>query len=394
MSYPTIRVLEGRDRRLRAGHPWLFSNEIRFDEKTKALEPGTLVRVMVPGGRIFGVAQFNPHSLIAARMLTRNKDAVIDAAFFRLRIERALRLRRRMFAEPYYRLLHAESDGLPGVVVDRYGDILVVQINTVGMERFTDVLLATLERLLEPRAMLLRNDSAIRALEGLEREVRVVAGEIPARVRLVENDLPFEVDLAGGQKTGWYFDQRLNRRFVRLLARDQEVLDLYCYGGGFGLNALAGGAASVLAVDSSAAALEIARANAALQGVADRFATERSEVFAMLDRLSREKRRFGLVLADPPAFVRNRKSLAVGLRAYRKLARLCASVTGEGGCLAISSCSHNVTEEAFAREVVAGIRAAGRGAIQLQAAGAGPDHPLHPALPETAYLKFRVYALD
>ncbi len=394
MSYPTIRVLEGRDRRLRSGHPWLFSNEIRFDERTRALPPGTLVRVMVPGGRIFGVAQFNPHSLIAARMLTRNKDAVIDTTFFRVRIERALRLRRRMFAAPCYRLLHAESDGLPGVVVDRFGEILVVQINTVGMDRFTDTILGELDRILQPRAILLRNDSAIRALEGLDREVRTVKGEIPERVRILENDLPFEVDLAGGQKTGWYYDQRLNRRFVRLLARDQEVLDLYCYGGGFGLNALAAGAASVLAVDSSAGALELARANAQLQGVGDRFATEKSEVFAMLDRLLGEKRRFGLVLADPPAFVRNRKSLAVGLRAYRKLARLCAGVAAEGACLAISSCSHNVTEEAFAREVTAGIRAAGRGAVQLHAAGAGPDHPLHPLLPETAYLKFRVYALD
>ena len=394
MSYPTIRVLEGRDRRLRAGHPWLFSNEIRFDEATRTLPPGSLVRVMVPGGRIFGVAQFNPHSLIAARMLTRNKDAVIDEAFFRRRIERALRLRQRLFAEPFYRLLHAESDGLPGVVADRYGEVLVVQFNTVGMDRFADTILDQLERLLAPRGILLRNDSAMRALEGLEREVRTARGEVPERLRIRENGLPFLVDLAGGQKTGWYFDQRLNRRFVRMLARDQQVLDLYCYGGGFGLNALAAGAASVLAVDGSAGALALARESAELQGVADRFATEKSEVFAMLDRLVAEKRRFGLVLADPPAFVRNRKSLAVGLRAYRKLARLCASVAGEGACLAISSCSHNVTEEAFTREVVAGIRAAGRGAIQLHAAGAGPDHPLHPVLAESGYLKFRVYALD
>ncbi len=394
MRYPIIRVLDGRDRRLRAGHPWLFSNEILFDENTRALPPGSLVRVMVPGGRIFGVAQFHPHSLIAARLLTRNKDAVIDEAFFRLRLERALRLRERMFEKPFYRLVHAESDGLPGVVVDRYGALLAVQINTVGMDRFTDTILAELDRLLAPRAILLRNDSAMRALEGLEREVRTAKGEVPQRARIEENGLPFLADLSGGQKTGWYYDQRLNRRFLRMLAREQEVLDLYCYGGGFGLNALAAGARSVLAVDSSAAALELARENAVLQGVETRFLTEKHEVFAMLDRLIEDKRRFGLVLADPPAFVKNRKKLAVGLRAYRKLARLCASVAEEGGCLAISSCSHNVTEEAFTRELVAGIRAAGRRAIQLHAAGAGPDHPLHPSLPETAYLKFRVYALD
>lgn len=394
MSYPTIRVLEGRDRRLRAGHPWLFSNEIRFDEATRALPPGSLVRVMVPGGRIFGVAQFNPHSLIAARMLTRNKDAVIDEAFFRRRIERALRLRQRLFAEPFYRLLHAESDGLPGVVADRYGEVLVVQINTVGMDRFADTILDELARLLAPRGILLRNDSAMRALEGLEREVRTARGEVPERLRIRENDLPFLVDLAGGQKTGWYFDQRLNRRFVRMLARDQEVLDLYCYGGGFALNALAAGARSALLVDESETALRLARDNAALQRVAERVEIRAGEVFEVVEDLARERRRFGLVSADPPSFVKSRSRVATGLRAYRRLAERCARLVAENGVLCMACCSHNVSAEEFRRELLIGIRAASRGARQLLFAGASPDHPVHPTLAESAYLKFYAFALD
>ncbi len=394
MSYPVLRVLPGRDRRLRHGYPWLFSNEVEMDGAVRQLEPGSLVRIMLPGRRIFGVAQFNPHSLIAARILTRKGDAVIDEGFFRTRIERARKLRCRLFEAPYYRLLHAEADGLPGLVVDRYGALLVVQINTAGMERLEEMILGALDHELEPDAVLLRNDSAMRALEGLEREVRTVKGSVPETVRLEENGLPFLADLSGGQKTGWYFDQRLNRRFIRMLARDQEVLDLYCYGGGFGLNALAAGARSVRAVDSSARALELAGRNAELQGQAARFHAEKSDVFAELARLAADRRRFGLVLADPPAFVKNRRTLAVGLRAYRKLARMVANVTAPGGCIALSSCSHNVEPQAFEREIHAGIRAAGRGCRQLHAAGAGPDHPLHPALPESAYLKFRVYALD
>ena len=395
MTYPTIRILKGHDARLRGGHPWLFSNELRIDEAAKALEPGAPVRLMAPNGNVIGVAQFNPHSLIAGRLLSRNKDAVIDGAFLERRVERALGLRQSLFERPFYRLVHAEGDGLPGLVVDRFGDDhLVVQMNAAGIDRLREPLLAALSKATGARNVLARNDAPVRLLEGLGQGVEALAGAVPGRLWIEENGLPFLIDPHGGQKTGWFYDQRLNRAFVRGLARGADVLDLYSHSGGFGLGAAAGGAASVTLVDGSGPALDLARESAARQGVEARVETVRSDAFKALEGFAAEKRRFGLVVADPPAFVRSRKDLAVGLRTYRKLARDAAAVTAEPGFLCIACCSHNVEADAFAAEVWGGIRAAGRGGRLLHRAFAGPDHPVHPALPETAYLKFLAYALD
>ena len=394
MSYPTIKILPGEDRRLRHGSPWLFSNELRMDADAKALPPGGLVRLMSGNGKILGVAQFNPRSLIAARILTRNKDAEIDAAFFRHRLARALALRERLFASPHYRLVHAEADGLPGLVVDRFGDTAVIQLNTAGMQALEELIVGAIEAVLRPRAIIARNDAPSRQHEGLESEVRVVKGGEAARLELVENGLTFLADPSGGQKTGWFYDQRDNRRFVQDLARDVEALDVYSYGGGFALNALAGGARSVTAVDSSAQALELAAESARRQNVAERFRPERAEAFAFLDAAAQAKRRFGLVIADPPAFVKSKRDLGAGLKGYRKLARLAAALVTEPGFLCLGCCSHHVSAEQLAAESWAGIREAGRGGRLLRSAGAGPDHPVHPALPETAYLKFLTYALD
>ncbi len=394
MSHPTIRILPGHDKRLRGGGPWLYSNEVQMDRAARELPPGTVVRLVSHDGKAMALAQLNPHSLICARVLTRNTEAVIDARFLARRLERALALRARLFEAPYYRLVHAEADGLPGLVIDRYGDILVLQVNTIGMSRLEPELLQAIEQVLAPQAILLRNDSAIRALEGLPEEVRLVKGQVPARVELQEGGLTFVADLLQGQKTGWFYDQRPNRAFAARLARGQRVLDLYSYGGGFGLTALAHGASEALLVDRAEGALALARASAERQGVPDRCSFLRKEVFEACEELAAEKARFGLVVADPPAFVKSRKDLAVGLRGYRKLARQAATLVAEGGFLAIASCSHQVVEDDFAREVFAGIRAAGRGARLLHRGFAGPDHPVHPALPEGAYLKFHAYALD
>lgn len=394
MNHPTIRILPGHDKRLRGGGPWLYSNEVQMDRAAKSLESGSLVRLVSHDGKAMALAQFNPHSLICARVLTRNTEAVIDARFLARRLERALALRGRLFEAPHYRLVHAEADGLPGLVIDRYGDILVLQMNTIGMSRLEPELLQAIEQVLAPQAILLRNDSAIRALEGLPEEVRLVKGQVPARVEVQENGLTFLADLLQGQKTGWFYDQRPNRAFAARLARGQRVLDLYSYGGGFGLTALAQGASEALFVDRAEGALALARASAERQGVLDRCSFLRKEVFQACAELAAEKARFGLVVADPPAFVKSKKDLAVGLRGYRKLAREAATLVAEGGFLAIASCSHQVVEDDFAREVFAGIRAAGRGARLLYRGFAGPDHPVHPALPEGAYLKFHAYALD
>lgn len=394
MSYPTIKILPGEDRRLRHGSPWLFSNELRMDEAARSLPPGSLVRLMGPTGKILGVAHFNPHSLIAARLLTRNKDAEIDRAFLARRIARALALRERLFEAPWYRLIHAEADGLPGLVVDRFGDTLVAQLNTAGMSALEPLLIEALEEVIGPKALIARNDSPARKLEGLEPEVRVVKGEPGPRLEVVENGLPFVADPLGGQKTGWFYDQRPNRLFAARLARGEAVLDVYSFCGGFALTAAAHGAKSVLAVDGSAHALELAAESAARQGSAERCGFERADAFAFLDAAAKEKRRFGLVIADPPAFVKSKKDLGAGLKGYRKLARLAAALVTEPGILCLGCCSHHVSPDQFAAETWAGIREAGRGGRLLRSSGAGPDHPTHPALPETAYLKFLAYALD
>ncbi|GBD42718.1 Ribosomal RNA large subunit methyltransferase I [bacterium HR40] len=393
-SYPAIRLLPGSEKRLRTGQPWLFSNEVEMSEEAKALPPGSIVRLLAPSGKVYGVGHFNPHSLIAVRVLSRNKDAVIDRKFFEFRFARALALREQMFDEPFYRLVHAEGDGLPGVVVDRHGRWLVIQINTAGMERMRADLLEALGKVVPAEGILLRGDTSGRVLEGLDGRSEVLAGEVPEEIEIRENGLPFVISPRTGQKTGWYYDQRLNRLFSRMLVRGRTVLDLYSYTGSFALNALAAGARSALLVDSSGPALERARASAALQGVADRVECVDADVFDFIAQAGAEHRRWGVVFADPPAFVKTKKQLPIGLRAYRKLARDSAALVQEGGFLAISCCSHNVSPDAFFEEVTSGIRAAGRGARLLCRAGAGPDHPIHPALPETAYLKFLAFALD
>jgi 23S rRNA (cytosine1962-C5)-methyltransferase len=365
-----------------------------MDAAAKALPPGTPVCLISSEGRPLALALFNPHSLIAARVITRNKDATIDAAFIERRLARALRLRERLFERPYYRLAHAEADGLPGLVVDRFGDVVVCQLNAAGMASLEALIVDALDRLLTPRAIVLRNDSPVRELEGLTQEVRTVKGSLDGPIELIENQVTFVIDPLEGQKTGWYYDQRENRGFVARLARDQAVLDLYSYSASFGLQAAAAGAESVLAIDRSQLGLDLALASAEQNGVAARLETVREDAFAALERLATDKRRFGIVAADPPAFVRSKKELKPGLRGYRKLARACGPLVAEEGILAISCCSHNVPEDAFADEVRRGLRDAGRGGRLLRRAGAGPDHPSHPALPESAYLKCLVYALD
>lgn len=393
MRYPKVELLPGQDRRLRAGHPWVYSNELRIDGAAKALPPGATVR-LVADGKALALAQFNPHSLIAARVLTRNAGTTVDAAFIERRLARALRLRERLYDQPFYRLAHAEADGLPGLVVDRFGDVVVCQLNSAGMARAEPDVVAALERLLAPRAIVLRNDSPVRELEGLGVEVRVAKGEVDGPIELIENGVTFLADPLEGQKTGWYFDQRENRAFAARFAKDARVLDLYGYSAGFGLLAAARGAREVLAIDRAQLGLDLARAGAERNDLGARLDVVREDAFAALERLAGAKERFDLVIADPPAFARSKRELKPGLRGYRKLARSLGPLVREEGILGIACCSHNVALDAFAGEVRRGLRDAGRGGRLLLQAGASPDHPVHPALPESAYLKFLMYALD
>jgi 23S rRNA (cytosine1962-C5)-methyltransferase len=391
---PTVRLAAGRSKRVRGGYPWAFSNEIEMTPETKALPPGSLASVEDAGGEKLGVAIFNPHSLIAARFLARDSATIIDSRFFAASFERSLRLRETLFEAPFYRLIHAEADGLPGLIIDRYGDVLAVQANSAGMDRLTPAIIEGLEQVLSPRAIVLANDSPTRSLEGLSAEHRLAKGVLEGPVEIIENGARFLADLAEGQKTGWFFDQRDNRAFMAKLAKGRRAIDFYSYAGGFGLQMALGGASEVIMVDGSASALELAKLSASLNGVAARCRFVRSEAFTEMERLSTAKERFGVVVADPPAFVKSKKDLMSGLKGYRKMSRLAAGLVEAEGFLLIASCSHHVSLEALAEEASHGLRTAGRTGRLLRSSGAGPDHPIHPMLPESAYLKALVYQLD
>ena len=391
MSRKTIIVPKGQRAKSRDGSPWIFSNEIRMDQAAKALTPGAVVNVRGEDGREFGTGYFNPKSLIAVRLLAPECDAVIDAGFFRERLGRALALRQALYDKPFYRLCHAEGDGLPGLVIDRFDDTLTVQTGTAGMERQIEAIAAALDEIIAPKTVILRNDAPSRALEGLEPYVRTLKGE-GRRIAVAENGVRYIADLTEGQKTGWYYDQRDNRAFIAGLAKGKSVLDAYSYTGGFGLLAAKSGAKEVVCLDSSAPALALAEESARANAVTIK--AVKADVFEELERLKAAGERFDIVLADPPPFVKSKKDLEPGAKAYRKLARLAADVTAPGGFLLVASCSHNIPPERFAQECAQGLLRAGRRAALIHQSGAGADHPVHPLLPESAYLKALIYALD
>jgi 23S rRNA (cytosine1962-C5)-methyltransferase len=385
---PLIRLLPGRDRRVKAGHPWAFSNEIARTALARALDPGGLVRLEGDDGIRHGTWLFNPHSLIAARRLDDDPQAAIDAAWLRRRLEAALDLRGRLFpGMGCYRLAHAEADGLPGLILDRYGDAIALQANTAGMERLTTAIADALDSLLAPRVVVARNDAAVRGLEGLGEEVRLLRGEAGS-AWAEEGGLRFRVDLLGGQKTGWFFDQRENRdRVARLAPGAARVLDAFCHTGGFGLRCAAAGAGHVVLLDRSEHALALARDSAAENGLADRIETRRAEAMDALEAMAANSERYDIVIADPPAFAKSRKDQPAALRGYARLARLAATLVVPGGFFFLASCSHHVAPGEFAEAVVHGLGRARRPARILFQGGAGPDHPVHPLLPESAYLK-------
>lgn len=390
MSRKTIILPKGRAR-ARAGSPWIFSNEVRMDEAAKSIAPGAVINVRGEDGRAFGTGYFNPKSLIAIRLWSDDCDLVIDRDFFAARLKRALALRETIYDKPFYRLVHAEGDALPGLVIDRFDDTLSVQIGTAGMERQTETLLQALEAVVKPKTVILRNDAPSRALEGLDSQVKTVKGE-GRRIAVEENGARYFADLAEGQKTGWYYDQRDNRAFIAGLAKGKTVLDAYSYTGGFGILAAKAGAKEVVCLDSSAPALAIAEESARANGVT--IQAVKADVFEELERLKAAGERFDIVVADPPPFVKSKKDLEPGAKAYRKLTRLAADVTASGGVMMIASCSHNIPPERFAQECAQGLLRAHRQAAMIRQAGAGPDHPVHPLLPESAYLKAIAYALD
>jgi 23S rRNA (cytosine1962-C5)-methyltransferase len=391
-SHPLIRLLPGRDRRLKAGHPWAFSNEIAMTAEARALPPGSVVRLAGDDGVRHGLFHFNPHSLIAARLLDRDSAAAVDAAWYARRLREALELRQRLGLRDACRLVHAEADGLPGLVVDRYGDALAVQANTAGMHRALPELLDALRDVLAPRAVVARNDSPVRALEGLEPAVALLHGA-DAAAEIEENGVRHALDLLGGQKTGWFHDQRENRARVAALASGATVLDAFAHTGGFGLAAAKAGAAEVTLLDRSQPALDLALRSAAANRLAACVSALRGDAVEEMERMLAARRTFGVVVCDPPAYAKARKDQPAALRAYARLARTAAGLVEPGGVLLLASCSHHVAPAEFAEANAHGLHRARREARLLFAGGAGPDHPVHPMLPESAYLKAMLYQL-
>jgi 23S rRNA (cytosine1962-C5)-methyltransferase len=391
---PVVRIQAGRHKRAALGSPWIFSNEIVMDGAAKALPAGEIVRFYAHDRSFIGTGSFNAHSLIAGRIFTRKPLEEIDAAFFAKRFKAARDLRDRLIPDPFYRLIHAEADGLPGLVIDRFDDCFSLQANSAGMDRLMPSIVEALEAVFAPKAIIAHNESSVRALEGLARATLALKGEMPSPIRVCENGLTYFADLVGGQKTGWYFDQRDNHALVARFAQGARVLDLYCHAGGFGICAAKAGAISVVGVDSSESALKLAAPAASENDVAKVCEWVKADVFDDLQKRAGAKERFEIVIADPPPFVKSRKDMASGARGYRKLARLSAELVTPGGLLFIASCSHNMTLDAFGQEVARGLAEAKREGRILYTVFAAPDHPQHPHLPESAYLKGFLVNLD
>jgi 23S rRNA (cytosine1962-C5)-methyltransferase len=382
-----LSLKRGEDRRLTAGHSWVFSNEVDTDRTPlAAFEPGDLAAVESDRGRFIGYAYVNPHALICARLVSRDARQPIDEALLAQRLEAALELRRRLNAEPYYRLVYGESDGLPGLVLDRYGDLLVGQIATAGMESLKPRLERVVQTVLSPAALYWKNDSAARGLEQLPQTAGAAFGEAPAEVEVHEGGCVFRAPLAGGQKTGWFYDQTANRaRMLRYLRPGARVLDVFSYAGAWAIHALRAHAATALCIDSSKEALDYAARNAAANGTA--LEAVRDDAFDALSALHDSRARFDVIVLDPPAFIKRKKDIPKGQAAYRKLNQLALQLTERDALLVSCSCSYHLAEAELLSAVQAAARHCARCVQVLELGGQSPDHPVHPAIPETRYLK-------
>lgn len=381
-----ITLAKGEDRRIRGGHPWVFSNEIQDIRGERV--PGGAAGVYDAGGGFLGSGYYNPNSLIAARILSREREEIDSAAFFRERIARALALRRRLYPElATFRVVHGEGDFLPGLVVDKYGDWLSVQLLTAGMEARRAAVVEALTELMAPKGIIARNDVAVRGLEGLPERVEVLCGEIPESVEVEEHGLRFRVDLKGGQKTGHFLDQKENHLMLKGIAAGKRVLDCFSYSGSWGVHAAAFGAAEVTCVDISERAAALARENATLNGVEGIVRVEVCDAFDRLRSLGHEGRRFGVVVLDPPAFVKSKKALKEAEKGYLTINRRAMELLDEGGYLITCSCSYHMGREPFRELLAQAARQAGRQMRVVEIRSQAPDHPVLLAVPETEYLK-------
>jgi 23S rRNA (cytosine1962-C5)-methyltransferase len=379
-----LRLKKGCDEAVRGGMPWVYAGDIIESSELVSVPAGSLVSIENAKGQFVGTGYYNAASQIACRVLTLSKEG-IDAAWFVKRFERALGLREKAVGVPYYRLAHSEGDFLPGLLVDRFGEVLAVQSGTAGMDGLQAQWLEALVQLLSPKAVVLRNDTGARLREGLAQEVRVALGDVAELVEIQENGCYYFADVLKGQKTGWFFDQRDNRKLMAGLSAGKRVIDIYSHSGGFGVLAAKAGAAAVTLVDSSKLALSLAEKTAARNAVS--VACVQGDAFEVMAKLAAAGERYDVVLADPPAFVKSKKDIAAGMKGYEKVVRLAAGLCAPGGVLFTASCSHYASRGAFNNAVMLGAKKAGFTPHILKQTGTGADHPAHPKLPQGEYLK-------
>lgn len=388
MQRPVLALKRNEDRRLRAGHLWVFSNEV--DTRQTPLTdcaPGQEATIVSFRGQPLGTATVNPGSLICARIMDADPGMALDADFFRRRLAEALAVRQRLYPTPHYRLVFSEGDHVPGLILDRFGDVVVLQANTAGLDRLRDVVVEAVLAVLRPTAVIARNDTPARDLEGLPRQVEVLAGTAPDSLEIDEDGARFAVPALTGQKTGWFYDMRESRSRLCRYVRGQRVLDLFAYAGAFSVRAALAGAATVTCLDSSDTACRMAGEAAARNGVGNVVGTVRADAAAFLEECAATGRTFDVVSLDPPALVKRKKDLEAGLRLYERLNRLAMAVLADDGILLSCSCSQHVDAFELRRIILRAAKGSGRRGQLLERGGQGPDHPVHPAMPETEYLK-------
>lgn len=382
---PVVRLSKKFEKEIAAGCPWVMRHMAVESSQWLAAPGGSICRVESERGALLGIGLLNPQSQIVVRMLSAQDD-IIDEHFFAQRFSAAL-AKRAWAQAPYYRLVHAEADFLPGLIIDRFGEVLVAQVASSGMEALQPVWLAALERVVAPISILLRNDFGARRLEGLPQEVRCIKGEVSGLATVIENGCTYFADLKLGQKTGWFYDMRDNRLMVAELAKDKTMFDVFSHSGGFGVLAAKMGAREVTMVDASELALALAMKAAQANGVAEICATIRGDAVKIMQLLAEEGKTYDIVVADPPAYVKSKKDIASGLKGYAKVAQAAAKLVAPGGLLFTASCSHHASRGAFNKAVLEAIKKTGRKAEILKQSGASCDHPVHPKLPQGEYLK-------
>ena len=398
MPLPVINIKKEHSLRLETGSPWVFSNEIANFADLKTISCGSLVQINL-ANKPFALGYFNHKTLISARILSKNVAQKIDVSFFVNKIQQALSLRQKFYQHPNYRLIHSEADGLPGLIVDRFANIFVCQISTAGMQNLQTIFIEAMQIIFANCNLIFKNNQENRSLEGLEVQHNQDSSDKLTNqlVEVQENNLFFTVDLVNSQKTGWFFDQQPSRKFVAEISKNQKVLDAYCFVGGFGVNAFAGGASEVLFIDSSKHALDLAKQNCQKllgNNYQEKAKFYQGQVFDLLSSSQFTEQKFDIILLDPPPFIQNKKHLFAGLRGYEKLAKMAIPLLNNGGILMLASCSHHASKEQLINSVNMALQKSHKTGRLIASFTAGPDHPLHPALKESEYLKSLFFVIN